>query len=215
MANYTDISILLDRSGSMADIKASMESGLKEFIQGHKEVPTTRLTLIQFDDQQPCEELYVERPITDVPEFTLKPRGWTPLLDSLCEAIDRTGARLAAKKESDRPEKVLFLIITDGAENSSRKFRREDVQKRIHTQSNTYKWEFSYLGANQDAYKEAATLGIDYGKTLNFIASAGATTNAWKGLTTNTVAYSANLTSTLVNYTPDQIKSAVKDEVTP
>lgn len=212
MATYSDITILLDRSASMETIKSAMESGFKEFVQGHKTIPTTRLTLVQFDHNQPYEEVYVERPITDVPELVLKPRGWTPLLDACCKTIDKAGQRLAAKRERDRPDKVLFLIITDGQENSSREFKREDVRRRIEHQTNTYKWEFTYLGANQDAYAEAVSLGIDFGKALNFTAGVAGTTNAWRGLTTNTVAYSGGLSSALDNYSKTQIDSALETD---
>lgn len=210
MARYTDITILLDRSGSMETIKSAMESGFNEFVQGHRAIPTTRLTLVQFDNKQPYEEVYVERPITDVPELNLRPRGWTPLLDAACKAIDKAGQRLAAKREQDRPDKVLFVIVTDGHENYSTQYRREDVRKRIEHQSAVYKWEFTYLGANQDAYAEAVSLGIDFGKALNFAAVDGGTKRAWRGLTSNTVAYAATCgTASLGDYTKAQIDSAV------
>src|SRR3990167_926447 len=128
MAQYTDITILLDRSGSMQTIKTAMESGMKEFIQGHQTVPSTRLSLIQFDGTNSYEEVYIERPITDVPELILSPRGWTPLYDALCKTIDKTGQRLATKREADRPDKVLFLIITTCEEDASREFKRHDAR---------------------------------------------------------------------------------------
>ena len=56
MASYSDITILLDRSGSMVDIKGAMESGFKEFVQGHKAIPSTRLTLVQFDSAMETDD---------------------------------------------------------------------------------------------------------------------------------------------------------------
>ena len=213
MAQYTDITILLDRSGSMQTIKTAMESGMKEFIQGHQTVPSTRLSLIQFDGTNSYEEVYIERPITDVPELILSPRGWTPLYDALCKTIDKTGQRLAAKREADRPDKVLFLIITDGEENASREFKRHDARTRIERQKDRYQWEFSYLGANQDAYKEAQSIGIDWGKTMNFNASLKGVSGAMRGMTTNTVAYASTTgTGAMANYTKSQLDAAVEDD---
>lgn len=100
MADYTDITVLLDRSGSMASIKAAMESGFNEFLQQHRAVPASRLTLVQFDTDNPQEVVYLAKPITDAPSLDLTPRGSTPLLDALCRAIDATGNRLKAMPET-------------------------------------------------------------------------------------------------------------------
>lgn len=216
MTNYTDITILLDRSGSMATIKSAMESGFDEFLLQHREVPTTRISLVQFDSDNPYEEVYIERPVTDAPKLTLQPRGWTPLLDAMCKTIDKVGQRLAAKHEQDRPDKVLFLVLTDGEENASREFKREDVRKRVTLQTEGYKWQFVYLGANQDAFKEADSFGINQGQTLNFMASAAGTANSWRSLATNTVAYASNSQENAVldSYTPEQRDEAMEDDTT-
>lgn len=168
MKNYTDITILMDRSGSMASIKDAMESGLQEFVQQHQKNPSTRLTFVQFDDQDNQDVQFTARPITEVEKITLTPRGWTPLLDSLCKTIDNTGNRLRGMSSTDRPKLVLFLIVTDGAENYSKQYKREDVKRRIETQQKDYNWQFVYLGANQDAFAEAASFGIAKGHTLNY-----------------------------------------------
>ena len=190
MSNYTDISVLLDRSGSMQSIKSAMESGFEEFLAVHREVPTTRLTLIQFDGQDPYEEVYVERPILEAPKLTLTPRGMTPLVDAVCEAIDEAGRRFARKAEAKRPSKVLFLIITDGLENASRQFSREDVKRRVKHQTSQYQWEFVFLGANQDAVLEAGRLGFDLKKAVTYDVNRVGET--WRSLSKNT----ANYTST-------------------
>ena len=113
-AQYTDITILLDRSGSMDILKIPMESAIDEFLLAHKKVPSTRVSLIQFDNNNPQDEVYIDRAVGDVPRTVIDPRGTTPLLDALCFAIDNTGRRLDQKPESSRPDQVLFVIITDG-----------------------------------------------------------------------------------------------------
>lgn len=189
MRNYTDITVLLDRSGSMQSIKAAMESGFDEFVGQHKQNPTTQLTLIQFDGIDDQAVSYTARPVADVPRLSLDPRGWTPLLDAFCKAIDATGSRLAKMAERERPNKVLFLIVTDGQENRSKTYKREDVRARVEKQQNTYNWEFVYLGANQDAIMEAQTFGITADRALYYTGDVACTTGTWRELTKNTVAY--------------------------
>ncbi len=63
-------------------------------------------------------------------------------------------------KEDDRPEHVMFVIITDGMENASKKFSSTDVKNRIKEQTEVYKWDFQYLAANQDAFESGEALGV-------------------------------------------------------
>jgi len=192
MKNYTDITILLDRSGSMATIQDQMEKSFDEFITAHKVNPSTRVTLIEFDSVNSQNVVFQNVPVTSVEPLKLKPRGWTPLLDAFCTAIDTTGNRLASMDESERPNKVIFIAITDGQENSSTWAKRSDVKKRITHQHDTYKWEFVYLGANQDAYSEAATFGIARTSAMTYSHDTIGTASAMRSLTANTVAYANN-----------------------
>jgi len=173
----------------MESIQGAMTEGFNEFILKHREVPSTRISLIQFDTTNPEEVVYSAIPISEAPKLNLVPRGGTPLLDALCRTIDSTGRRLAAMPNKDRPRNVLFVIITDGEENSSRSFKREDVHSRVSKQTNDYNWEFIYIGANQDAFAEAASFGISSNRAMNYVANAYDTRDKFRSLTSNTVAY--------------------------
>ena len=59
-------------------------------------------------------------------------------------------------------------ILTDGEENSSREFKKETVRKMIEEQTNVYKWQFVFLGANQDAFAEAGGMGISRAMSANY-----------------------------------------------
>jgi hypothetical protein len=85
----------------------------------------------------------------------------TALLDAVGRAINETGARLAAMEETDRPGLVVFVVMTDGLENSSREFTRSTIKEMIERQQKVYNWHFTFLGANQDAFAEAQSLGIN------------------------------------------------------
>lgn len=96
------------------------------------------------------------------------PDGGTPLLDTIGYAIEETGMRLSALPESLRPGKVLFVIQTDGQENASKKYSKAKINEMIKHQTETYKWEFLFLGANQDAIQSGAELGISASRSLNY-----------------------------------------------
>jgi hypothetical protein len=220
MKNYTDITVLLDRSGSMNTLKSDMEGGFAEFVKAHQATPSTKLTLIQFDHIDPQHIVYEALPINDVPPFILEPRGGTPLLDAWKRAIDRTGQRLASMKAEDRPRGVLFVVITDGEENASHIYTRREVFASITHQEKKYAWEFIYLGANQDAIGEAASFGISVTKGFDFKASGIGTRSAYTATATNTAAYAAGTASGLgaaenasfLNFSAQQRAAAADDD---
>lgn len=167
----TDISVLLDRSGSMASIKADTIGGFNEFLAAQKAEPgEATMTLVQFDssgydrviDAKPLAEA---EPLTD---HTFQPRGSTPLLDSMARIIQETGERLRAMNPTERPEKVIVVIVTDGEENCSKEFTRDEVMAMVTHQRGAYKWDFIYLGANQDAIRAAAQVGIPSFMAANY-----------------------------------------------
>jgi len=178
----TEIIVLLDRSGSMATIAKDTVGGFNSFVDGQKKEPgECRLSLTQFSSVG-VEVVHENLPIGQVPPLTLHPMGGTPLLDAICETIDRAGERLAKTPEDERPEHVLFVIITDGEENQSQKFKLEDVRTRIKVQTEQWKWQFSYLGANVDAFDEAGKLGISADASSGYAPNAVCTANAYESL---------------------------------
>ncbi len=165
--DLTDITLVVDRSGSMASIRSDAEGGVNEFIRGQaEELGEAVLTLVQFD----TEYDFVHRgvPVGDVPQFKLRPRGATALLDAVGRAINETGSRLAKLPEADRPGLVIFVVTTDGLENSSVEFTKAQIKQMIEHQQNAYNWQFTFLGANQDAFAEAGAMGMDRGGAANY-----------------------------------------------
>ena len=116
------------------------------------------MTLVQFDTEY--EFLHRGVPVQQVPPYRLVPRGMTALLDAVGRAINETGERLAKMDETDRPGLVVFVVMTDGEENSSKEFSKDQVKQMITHQQEKYGWHFTFLGANQDAFAEAGALGI-------------------------------------------------------
>ena len=157
--DLTDITMVIDRSGSMQSIQSDAEGGINSFIEQQKQEPgEANLTLVQFDTEY--EFVHSGVPIQQVPAFKLVPRGSTALLDAVGRAINETGARLAATDESQRPGLVVFVIVTDGEENSSHEFTRYQIRMMVEHQQSAYNWQFTFLAANQDAFAAGGSMGI-------------------------------------------------------
>jgi uncharacterized protein YegL len=170
MKNKTEIIVVLDRSGSMQTIKNDMEGGFKKFLEEQKAQPgECTMSLFSFDNA--TEVLYQDLDIKSINAIIIDPRGGTALLDAICHAIDQTGARLAAKKPEDRPERVLVYVISDGGENSSRRFNKAQTEAKIKHQESTYSWKFMFLGCSFDMIGEASKFGGSFENSVNFAAS--------------------------------------------
>jgi hypothetical protein len=165
--DLSDVTVVLDRSGSMASCRDDAEGGLNTFIEEQKKHPgETLFTLVQFDTEY--EFVHKGKPIREVGPCELVPRGMTALLDAVGRAIAETGERLAAMPEPDRPGLVVFVIVTDGEENSSKEYTKPQIKEMIERQQKDYKWKFSFLGANQDAFAEAGDIGIALDAVANY-----------------------------------------------
>ena len=126
-SDLTDITLVVDRSGSMEQVQEDAEGGVNSFIaQQAKEPGEALLTLVQFDTEY--EFLHKGVPISQVPKFELVPRGMTALLDAVGRAMNETGERIAKMDERDRPGLVVFVVMTDGQENSSKEFSKATIK---------------------------------------------------------------------------------------
>ena len=166
----TEIVCILDKSGSMASVKNDAIGGFNTFIKDQKNVAgEATLSLIMFDTEYNIR--YEGKNIKDAPELddkTFIPGGCTALLDAIGKTINAVGIRLSNISEQDRPSKVIFVILTDGEENSSREFTKAKINEMITHQKDAYNWAFIYLAANQDAIQEARNIGISAGQTMNY-----------------------------------------------
>jgi len=165
--NYTHISFLLDRSGSMQSIKSDTEGGFAAFIaEQRKSAGRSTVTLAQFDNEY--AEVYRATPLADVPPLRLEPRGSTALLDSMARIIRDTGTWLAAMPEDERPGTVILGVMTDGMENASKEWTHAAVKALVEEQEEKYDWTISYLGANQDAIEVGARMGVARERSLTY-----------------------------------------------
>ena len=180
MKDETDITVVLDRSGSMASVRDDTIGGFNSFLEEQKAVPGSAcVSLVQFDDQY--EVVYECRDVQDAPDLsprTFVPRGSTALLDAIGRTLNATGARLAALPEAARPGKVLLVVMTDGLENASHEFGAGQVFDMITHQRDKYQWEIVFIGANQDAVLTGASYGLPASNALDYAATPAGTRHA-------------------------------------
>lgn len=216
----TQIVCVLDASSSMNSIIDEARDGFNKFIDDQKEVgDDASLTVATFSSggaNNGYELLYDNVPINEVEHITEKQwygNGMTALYDAIGKAITDVKAAQKKLKKSERPDKVLVAIVTDGHENASKEFNQESIKKLVEKQEKQ-DWQFVYLAADQDASFAARSIGVSAGNSLRYAnTSAGntvvfdtlsmASTN-YRGMDTSSVSFSSdssNLMSTLTDGT--------------
>lgn len=168
---YFDVVMVLDRSGSMGCVRNDVIGGVNTFIDDQRKIEGECLfTLIQFNQDIKFE--YVAIPINNVKHLdtiTYIPNGTTALYDAIAMGINATGDRLNKMSEMDKPEKIIFIIQTDGYENASKEFKDPKIIKEmIKHQTDIYSWEFVFMGADIDASEVASSINISCNNSLKF-----------------------------------------------
>ena len=166
----TELVFILDRSGSMVGLEKETIGGYNSLIEKQKKSQgEVYVSTVLFDGVS--EVLHDRIPLCEIQPMTEDEyyvRGCTALLDALGGAIHHIGNVHKYAKEEDRPEKTLFIITTDGQENSSRRYTYKKVKHMVEKQKEKYGWEFLFLGANIDAIAEAERFGIKANRAVNY-----------------------------------------------
>lgn len=173
MKDYAEIVMVLDKSGSMAPLTDDTIKSFNNFVKEQAEVgDNASLSLYTFDNN--VNVVWESVKINKVEPLTREnynPGGGTALNDGMGKAIDDLGDRLAKLKEEDRPNKVIIVTLTDGAENMSKKFTTEQIKEKVKHQQSKYNWQFLFLGANIDAFAVGGSYGIPTSGCMNFAAT--------------------------------------------
>lgn len=146
---------VLDRSGSMADCLTDTIGGFNTFLK--EQDPDTVLSLTLFDNE--INQVY-KKAVGDIEPLNTKtyvPRGGTALLDAIGHVI----------KSVPIDETPSIVILTDGFENSSKKYSKLHINDLIEEKKKAG-WTFVFLAANQDAIQSASELGISENSALTF-----------------------------------------------
>lgn len=173
--DLTEVVVVMDESGSMASVLNDVIGGFNTFIEDQKkEKGACNLTLVKFSTN--VANVYESKDIQDVEPLdraNYTPGGSTALFDAIVSSIK------GLKVRKTKATKVLFLIMTDGEENCSKEVTTKAAVKKIVDDCiSKDKFEFMYIGANQDAFSEGNSLGI--GKSLNYISDSKGTQSAYR-----------------------------------
>jgi hypothetical protein len=211
-SNYTHYVLVIDRSGSMHSIRADAQGGINQFIKDQIALPG-RATLSLYDFNWDVRTVFNFRKLSPEDNWTyrLGPSGGTALLDAVGFAVTEVGEKLDALPEAERPGKVVVLITTDGEENSSREYTLAQVKKLVTRQQDKYGWQFSYIGANVDAFANGASLGIGQDQSLSYAATPRGTKMSMAAASAATSRYVAGGASCL-EYTSTEREAAADSD---
>ena len=165
----TEIIFVIDKSGSMAHLAADTIGGFNGFIESQKAMEgKATLTTVLFDTNWKILHDGVDiKNVKSMDASDYIAYGGTAMLDAIGEIINRVQDRHDELGE-EKPDNVLFVITTDGEENSSITFKKSQIEKMIKHQTNGHGWKFMFLGANMDAVKEAESIGISRNYATNY-----------------------------------------------
>lgn len=157
------VRMLLDETGSMLDCYDATISGFNEYIGDLKQDKKTNymFSLTKFNSSH-VTLVHDAVAVEEVPLLSkenYKPASTTPLYDAIAHVVNNTNERL---------KNVLVIIQSDGMENASKEYTRQDIFEMIGKCEKKRGWTFVYLGANQDAYHVGHQIGIQQGNIAQY-----------------------------------------------
>lgn len=195
-----EITVIVDRSGSMSTIADEVSGGLRSFAA--EQPPGALFNVVQFDTEY--EVVFSKASAAAVQDFLLVPRGMTALHD----AIGKTIFDLRARYRADgHPSKVVVVILTDGYENASLEFRGEQVGKMIE-ECQAAGWQFAFLGANQNAVATGQKLNLPQAGTLTYAATGLGVREAFRSTTRAVSNYAVGASDSVCYSADDRIAQA-------
>ena len=173
----TEMVFILDRSGSMSGLEEDTIGGYNSMLKKQKkEEGQALVTTVLFDDRY--QIVHDRGDLEEIKALTNEEyyvRGSTALLDAIGKSINKIIQATKNTKKEHQPGKVMFVIITDGMENSSKEYTYEKIKAMIDKQKQRYNWEFIFLGANIDAIETASRFGINEDRAVNYKADSEGT----------------------------------------
>lgn len=169
--NLTELVFILDKSGSMSGLERDTIGGFNSMLKKQQGVEgKCRITTVLFDNHYTLLhdriDIRAVSPMTNKEYFV---GGSTALLDAIGRTIHKLINVQKSTAEEYRADKVMFVIITDGEENSSREYSISKIKAMIEHEKEKYGWEFIFLGANMDAVKTASRFGIHADRAVDYV----------------------------------------------
>lgn len=194
--------ILVDRSGSMQSRWDETLGAINAYVdtikQDKKAASTTDVTVAAFDNEEPFKIIRSDVKVlkwNDVTKADAAPRGMTPLFDAI--------GKLSQKVNDDNPEKAAIVILTDGAENSSKEVDKATAKSYLDALRKK-NFEVTFIGADFDSFGQGAGLGNSHGQTI--IMNAGSYEHTFRGLAAKSMAYAS--TGVVMDFSDEDRKKA-------
>mgnify|MGYP000431315778 CR=1 FL=1 len=168
--NLTELVFILDRSGSMGGLEQDTIGGFNAMLtrQKEQEGEANVTTILVAHEVQLLHDRFPLKAVEPLTEKDYYVRGCTALLDAIGYGVEKMVNIQRHLPESERAEKVIFVITTDGLENASKRFSYEKIRRMIEREKEQYGWEFLFLGANIDAVETAKHFGIGADRAVNY-----------------------------------------------
>jgi len=149
--NLTEIILVLDKSGSMWDVKQDTIGGVNQYVEDQSKLPGEALfTFVTFDTKyHKVNEGALLEEFQPLNEGNYVTQGGTALFDAVSHATADTVARHAnITDDSKRPGKVMLTVLTDGDENSSTEITDVAEIAKLVKERESAGWEVIFLGAD-------------------------------------------------------------------
>lgn len=179
----TELVFILDKSGSMSGLEADTIGGYNSMLAKQQALKLhngkageCHITTVLFDNNYELLHDRIDiRAVSPITQKEYQVGGSTALLDAVGKTINKISNAQKHTSAGFRAEKVMFVIITDGEENSSCEYSAEKIRSQIELQKKKYNWEFVFLGANIDAVQTAGQFGIAPDRAVDYLADSEGT----------------------------------------
>ncbi len=178
----TAIILLVDASGSMAQMKPTTLASINTFLAEQKALPgDAYLSLYFFSDQIRQVHDFIELPeVSVVTEQQYKIDGGTRLYDAVVTSIVATEARVHAMSDAKKPSKVIFAIFTDGQDTGGE--RPVGEAKKAVERAKERGWQVLFLGEGLEVAATGEAMAIDAMHRMSYSSGSVGTRTAYKGM---------------------------------
>lgn len=153
--------VLLDRTGSMSSLWDEAVGSINAYLDKLEDDVKVYLACFDSESFDVLRE-DVKKKVKKLKKDEVEPRACTPLYDS--------AAKVMNKMLADKPERAVFVVMTDGYENASKEYTLDQVKK-LMKKIEKKNWPSVMLGADFKEVEAYATHTFGYNQA-NTVSSA-------------------------------------------